>query len=106
MIFPQTITSAAATAFLAFSLGVDAFGTPCVYQQYKCGYNLVATQVYNNTELTTAVNMTGPIPPLATNQLLQVLYRCTDTNGGLAGNSFCIAGCMTMLGNSDDQCAL
>ncbi|PNY26233.1 Uncharacterized protein TCAP_03832 [Tolypocladium capitatum] len=99
------MTTAAATALLALSLGVDAFTTACTFSQYKCGAGLVAIQGYNNTELTNAVNATGPIPPLQANQLLQVLYRCTDTNGGLAGNSFCIGGCMSMPGVSDDQCA-
>ena len=31
-------------AFLTFATQGQAFTTPCIYQQYKCGYNLVATQ--------------------------------------------------------------
>lgn len=62
---------------------------------------------YNITELTTAVNKTAVVPPLKANQLLQVLYRCEDTVGTIAGNSFCIAGCSGMTGaNENDQCTM
>lgn len=62
---------------------------------------------YNITELTTATNRTNIIPPLTDIQLLQVLYRCQDVSGTIVGNSFCIAGCISMGDNTeDDQCAL
>ncbi|POR34354.1 Uncharacterized protein TPAR_05439 [Tolypocladium paradoxum] len=78
----------------------------CVYSQYKCGYNLVATQGYNNAELTSAINQSGPIPPLGADQFLQVLYYCNDTKNDIVGNTFCIAGCIAMPKDDDDQCAM
>ncbi|KYK54084.1 cellulose signaling related protein ooc1 [Drechmeria coniospora] len=103
----HSITKAATTVLVAFAVGANAFTTPCIYQQYKCGYNLIANQVYTDAELTAAVNTTGPIPPIESNQLLQVLYRCIDTNGAIAGNSYCISGCISMPGNdANDQCAM
>ncbi|KND92442.1 hypothetical protein TOPH_03160 [Tolypocladium ophioglossoides CBS 100239] len=78
----------------------------CLYKQYTCGYNLVAARGYNNAELTAAANQTGPIPPLTTDELLQVLYYCNDTANHIVGNSFCIAGCIAMPFRYDDQCAM
>ncbi|UKZ86542.1 uncharacterized protein TrAFT101_002366 [Trichoderma asperellum] len=105
MMFQLSLTNLA--AMLAFSPAVLGFTTPCIYQGYTCGYTMIATYGYNNTELTTAVNKTSIIPPLADTQLLQVLYRCVDTNGTIAGNSLCIAGCISMNSTTlDDQCAL
>ncbi|EHK25839.1 uncharacterized protein TRIVIDRAFT_32688 [Trichoderma virens Gv29-8] len=104
MTFQHILVSLA--ALLAFSPTTQGYTTPCIYQEYKCGYALVTDNVYNNTELTDAVNKTTIIPPLSPIQLLQVLYRCEDVNGTLAGNSFCIAGCISMNGTEDDQCAL
>ncbi|KAH7011072.1 hypothetical protein EDB80DRAFT_383870 [Ilyonectria destructans] len=107
MRFVQTIVSVTATALIAFSPAVYAFTTACTYQQYSCGYSLVADNTYTNIELAAGVSRTvGVIPALAGNQLLQVLYRCTDTNGGIAGNSYCIAGCVSMGDLEDDQCAM
>jgi hypothetical protein len=61
---------------------------------------------YNTTELTLAVNKTTTIGPLSTGQLLQVLYRCEDTLGDIVANSFCIAGCISIDGNTEnDECA-
>ncbi|KAM0263375.1 hypothetical protein ACHAQJ_001231 [Trichoderma viride] len=80
-------------------------GPICVSAQYKCGYNLVPAQGYNSAQLATAANVTSTIPPLTTNQLLQVLYYCNDTYNHIVGNSFCIAGCITMPLFYDDQCA-
>ncbi|KAL1845065.1 hypothetical protein VTK73DRAFT_1205 [Phialemonium thermophilum] len=107
MYFAQTVVSLAAAALVAFSPTAQAFTTACLYQEYKCGYSMVADYGYNNTELIAAVNKTSIIPPLSTIQLLQVLYRCEDAVGGIAGNSYCIAGCVDMRGRpEDDQCAL
>ena len=61
---------------------------------------------YNNTELEAAVDATGTIPPLQINQLLQVVYKCTDTAGDITANSLCIAGCVSQPGITNDQCAL
>ncbi|CAK7200153.1 hypothetical protein SEUCBS139899_002843 [Sporothrix eucalyptigena] len=61
---------------------------------------------YNVTELTDAVNATSTIPPLEDYQLMNVIFRCIDINGGIAGNSYCIAGCIGMASTSNDQCAM
>lgn len=65
---------------------------------------------YTIAELTSAVNGTVTIPPLNDAQLLRTLFRCTDTLGGIAGNSYCIAGCISISGNStgtvNDMCAM
>lgn len=62
---------------------------------------------YNNTELMSAVNQTLVVPPLSTIQLLNVLYRCVNTAGGITANSFCIAGCISLGGvTEDDMCAM
>ncbi len=61
---------------------------------------------YTVDELTAAVNATGTIPPLLDFQLMNVLYRCIDINGTLAGNSYCISGCIPMADFSNDQCAM
>ncbi|KAH8757879.1 hypothetical protein F5883DRAFT_717827 [Diaporthe sp. PMI_573] len=104
----QTFAFLTTGVLLALSPTVSAFTTPCVYEGYRCGYNMVDDYGYTNDELTTAVNATGgPIPPLTTVQLLQVLFRCNDIVGGTVGNSYCIAGCVNMGGaTSNDQCAM
>lgn len=134
MLFPQALM--ALGALLAFSPPTDAFALPCVYQGYKCGYTMVSKysvstlsfpqttrpvsshlpwtstnvfpiKAYNNTELTSAVNKTMVVPPLSTIQLLNVLYRCVDTAGDIAANAFCIAGCESIGGVTDnDMCAM
>jgi len=39
-------------------------------------------------------------------QLGWVLYYCNDTSNHLVGNSYCIAGCITMPLFYNDQCAM
>ncbi|KAJ9134269.1 hypothetical protein NKR23_g10227 [Pleurostoma richardsiae] len=107
MMFAQALASFAGAALLALAPTASAFNVGCTYQEYKCGYSLVSDNGYNTTELTAGVNQTGIIPPLTNVQLLQVLYRCENVAGSIVGNSFCIAGCISMGDNTqDDQCAL
>ncbi|KAJ9150159.1 hypothetical protein NKR19_g5387 [Coniochaeta hoffmannii] len=107
MIFTQSLATFAGAALLALAPVASAFTVACTYQEYRCGYSLVSLNGYNTTELTAATNSTNIIPPLTDIQLLQVLYRCQDVAGTIVGNSFCIAGCISMGDNTqDDQCAL
>ncbi|OIW25524.1 cellulose signaling related protein ooc1 [Coniochaeta ligniaria NRRL 30616] len=107
MMFTQALAGFAGVALLALAPTASAFDIACTYQEYRCGYSLVSLGGYNITELTEATNRTGIIPPLTSVQLLQVLYRCKDVSGTLVGNSFCIAGCISMGDNTeDDQCVL
>lgn len=41
MMTPKSLVSLAAASLFAFSMNADAFTTPCIYQQYKCGYTMV-----------------------------------------------------------------
>ncbi|PMD64139.1 uncharacterized protein K444DRAFT_641069 [Hyaloscypha bicolor E] len=105
MMFPQALM--ALGALLAFVPATQGSTSPCVYQGYKCGYTMVTEFGYNNTELTFAVNKTNVVPPLNTIQLLNVLYRCVDTRGDIAANSFCIAGCISVGDFTvSDECAM
>ncbi|EFX03502.1 cellulose signaling related protein ooc1 [Grosmannia clavigera kw1407] len=106
MMFQQTVFGLAAAALMALIHPTAAFTTACEYQEYKCGQTLFTSDGYNITEFETAVNATGTIPPLADSQLLNVLYRCIDVEGGLVGNSYCISGCITMGDLENDQCAM
>jgi hypothetical protein len=119
-------------ALLSLSFGTEGFTTSCTYQRYKCGYTMVTDfgifilsslssltrpipiwnlltylyKGYNGTELDTAVNKTHSVPLLDSVQRLQVLYRCVDVNGGLLANAFCIAGCISITGLYNDECAM
>ena len=82
---------------------------PPVYSShlYQTSTNIISVKGYNNTELTFAVNKTNVVPPLNTIQLLNVLYRCVDTKGDIAANSFCIAGCSSIGDLTvSDECAM
>ncbi|PTB62522.1 hypothetical protein BBK36DRAFT_1162782 [Trichoderma citrinoviride] len=94
-------------AALCLIPGVQAFTDPCIYQSYKCGFNLLSEYGYNITELADAVASTPSIPPLPDTLLLQVTYRCINIYGGIVGNAYCFAGCIDMKETlSNDQCAL
>ncbi|ROT42903.1 hypothetical protein SODALDRAFT_327063 [Sodiomyces alkalinus F11] len=102
----RSISTPAVLLFLGVP-AVQAFDTPCIYQGYKCGFNLAVDYGYEIAELADAVALTSSIPNLSDRQLLQVLYRCVDINGGIAGNSFCFAGCIDMGGALfNDQCIM
>ncbi|OAA61640.1 cellulose signaling related protein ooc1 [Niveomyces insectorum RCEF 264] len=106
MLFHETLVGLAVATFVAFTRPASAYTIACNYQAYKCGSTLFTVDGYTSAELTTAVNATGVIPPLLDFQLLDVLYRCIDINGTLAGNSYCISGCIHMAPNANDQCAM
>lgn len=60
---------------------------------------------YTMDELYRGVTLTPSVPNFSGPQLLQVIYRCINTNGAIAGNSFCFAGCIDMGGSLvNDQC--
>ncbi|KAL1895026.1 hypothetical protein Sste5346_005446 [Sporothrix stenoceras] len=101
-----SVIGLAAATLVAFVRPATAFTTACSYQEYKCGSELFTTDGYNETELTAAVNLTSTIPPLEDYQLMNVIFRCIDINGNIAGNSYCIAGCIGMASTSNDQCAM
>ncbi|CAK7233559.1 hypothetical protein SBRCBS47491_008653 [Sporothrix bragantina] len=106
MLFQETLVGLAAAALIGFARPAVAFTIACQYQEYKCGSELFNTDGYNMTELTDAVNLTSTIPPLEDYQLMNVIFRCTDIAGAIAGNSYCIAGCIGMASTSNDQCAM
>ncbi|KAL6884724.1 hypothetical protein GGI43DRAFT_419337 [Trichoderma evansii] len=94
-------------AALCLVPGVHTFTNPCIYQSYKCGFNLLNDYGYNLTELAAAVASTPSIPPLPDVLLLQVIYRCINISGGIVGNSYCFAGCINMNGTLvNDQCVM
>ncbi|EGR46490.1 uncharacterized protein TRIREDRAFT_66077 [Trichoderma reesei QM6a] len=94
-------------AALCLTSGVRAFTNPCIYQSYKCGFNLLNDYGYNLTELAAAVASTPSIPPLPDVLLLQVTYRCINISGGIVGNAYCFAGCIDMNGTLvNDQCVM
>ncbi|KAH8890739.1 hypothetical protein GQ53DRAFT_650292 [Thozetella sp. PMI_491] len=103
----QTTAGLTAAALVALSPGALAFITPCVYQEYACGHDMISNFGYNNTELASAVNKTSTMPPLTSVQLLHAIYRCVDINGTIVGNSFCMGGCIPMGSTTtNDQCAM
>ena len=120
------------TAVCVAITAVQAFTKPCVYQSYKCGFNLVndnGTQNldtmklflrsskkwmaeffvsvgYTMSELSRGLALTPSIPQISGFLLLQVLYRCVNTDGVIAGNSICFGGCLDMGGELvNDQCS-
>ncbi|KAL7813991.1 hypothetical protein V8C44DRAFT_326916 [Trichoderma aethiopicum] len=94
-------------AVLCLTSGVWAFTNPCIYQSYKCGFNLLNDYGYNLTELAAAVASTPSIPPLPDVLLLQVTFRCINISGGIVGNAYCFAGCIDMNGTLvNDQCVM
>lgn len=73
----------------------------------SCRYASATPIGYNLTELAAAVASTPSIPPLPDFLLLQVIYRCINISGGIAGNSYCFAGCINMNGTLvSDQCVM
>ncbi|KAL5083043.1 hypothetical protein Trisim1_002239 [Trichoderma cf. simile WF8] len=87
--------------------GVQAFTDPCIYQSYKCGFNLINHYGYNLTELAAGAALTPSIPPLPDVLLLQVTFRCINISGGIVGNAYCFAGCIDMNGTLvNDQCVM
>ncbi|MFC7308948.1 hypothetical protein ACFQVC_32665 [Streptomyces monticola] len=82
--------------------------TPCTYQGYKAGYNLIALYGYTNEDLQQAIVANPKVPQdLSTAQMLQVLYRCTDTDGTIEAVEYCEFGAENMGGvTSNDQCAM
>ncbi|CAK7212538.1 hypothetical protein SCUCBS95973_001497 [Sporothrix curviconia] len=106
MLLQETLVGLAAATLIGFARPTVAYTTACLYQEYKCGSELFGTDGYNMTELMDAVNATTTIPPLQDYQLMDVIYRCIDINGNIAGNSYCIAGCIGMASTANDQCAM
>jgi hypothetical protein len=127
MVFLRALVGLA--ALLAFSPAAQGFTLPCFYEEYKCGFtyagivdgmSLLIRSIYirhqltggykgyNTTELTTAAALNPTLPgPLTTAQLNDVLFRCVDTIGTLVADSFCIAGCISIGGDTvDDLCAM
>ncbi|CAI6087890.1 unnamed protein product, partial [Clonostachys chloroleuca] len=64
----------------------------------------ILTKRYATADLRTVYSLNPNNPVIPDTALSKVLFRCTDTVGTIAGNSYCIVGCGVVGDNLvDDQ---